>query len=314
MLGIIERGGHAYVERATANGPDDPYSDNVIGLCPTGALLSSDFFYKSRTWYLEPVRSVCTGCSRGCSVNVWRRKKEWQLRALGEERNRMAYRITAYPNPEINGPWLCNKGFDLHKSTTRERIPNPLLRGVPSSVDEAVNRARSLLAEARAPAAMVSAHASNEELDAFALLARAFGSRLSIYAREDCHAAPGEVVEDDLLIKADKNPNSFGVRERFGSTQLDAAAASRHDLFLIWGEWHESVSLSGAAVIHLTAFAPAESHAADVLIPLSTSFERSGTFSNFEGTRNRFEKVFEKPALSQHATELFARLSPGAQT
>ncbi len=26
-----------------------------------------------------------------------------------------------------------------------------------------------------------------------------------------------------MLIKADKNPNSFGVRERFGSRRLDAA-------------------------------------------------------------------------------------------
>ena len=62
---------------------DDPYSDNVIGLCPTGALLSRDFLYQSRVWFLEPVRSVCTGCSRGCSIDLWRRKKEWRLRSLG---------------------------------------------------------------------------------------------------------------------------------------------------------------------------------------------------------------------------------------
>ena len=209
---------------------DDPYSDNVIGLCPTGALLSTDFLYKSRSWYLEPVRSVCTGCARGCSVNVWRRKKEWQMRLLGEERNREAYRITALPNPDINGPWICNKGFDLHKVMARERVSNARLGGVPASVDQAVERARTLLAAAKSPAAMVSAQASNEELDAFAALAKALGPRLRIYVREDCHAAPGEVVEDKLLIKADKNPNSFGVRERFGSTRLDAAAASQHDL------------------------------------------------------------------------------------
>jgi NADH-quinone oxidoreductase subunit G len=128
--------------------------------------------------------------------------------------------------------------------------------------------------------------------------------------REDCKVAPGEVVEDDLLIKADKNPNSFGVHERFGSTRLDAEAARGHDLFLIWGEWQDSVSLGDASVIHLTAFATASPSAADVLIPLSTSFERSGTFCNFEGKLNRFDKVFEKPALAQHAAELFARLSP----
>ena len=162
MLGIVERGGHAMVDRATENGVEDPYSDNVIGLCPTGALLSNDFLYKSRSWYLEPVRSVCTGCARGCSVNIWRRKKEWQLRLSGEERNREAYRVTALPNPDINGPWICNKGFDLHKVLLRERVSNARLGGVPASVDQAVERARALLAEAKSPAAMVSAQASNE--------------------------------------------------------------------------------------------------------------------------------------------------------
>jgi NADH-quinone oxidoreductase subunit G len=310
MLGIVERGGHAMVDRAVANGVEDPYSDNVIGLCPTGALLSNDFLYKSRSWYLEPVRSVCTGCARGCSVNIWRRKKEWQLRLSGEERNREAYRVTALPNPDINGPWICNKGFDLHKVLLRERVSNARLGGVPASVDQAVERARTLLAAAKSPAAMVSTQASNEELDAFAVLAKALGTRLRIYVREDCHAAPGEVVEDKVLIKADKNPNSFGARERFGSTHLDAAAASNHDLILIWGEWHESVDLGAATVIHLTAFAAAGPQMPAVLIPLSTHFERGGTFCNFEGKHNRFDPVFEKPQFAQHATELFARLAP----
>jgi len=310
MLGIVERGGHAMVDRAVPNGTEDPYSDNVIGLCPTGALLSNDFLYKSRSWYLEPVRSVCTGCARGCSVNIWRRKKEWQLRLSGEERNREAYRITALHNPDINGPWICNKGFDLHKVLLRERVSNVRLGGVPASLDQAVDRARTLLAEAKSPAAMVSAQASNEELDAFAALAKALGPRLRIYVREDCHAAPGEVLEDQILIKADKNPNSFGVRERFGSSRLDAAAAGQHDLVLIWGEWQEPVDLGTATVIHLAAFAAAEPQNPDVLIPLSTHFERSGTYCNFEGKHNRFDQVFEKPEFALHATDLFARLAP----
>ncbi len=69
-LGIFERGRRSVVDRVEGRSFDDPYSDNVIGLCPTGALLSTDFLYKSRVWFLEPVRSVCTGCARVCSVNV----------------------------------------------------------------------------------------------------------------------------------------------------------------------------------------------------------------------------------------------------
>ena len=37
----------------TARFDDDPYSDNVIDICPVGALLSRDFLYKARVWYLQ---------------------------------------------------------------------------------------------------------------------------------------------------------------------------------------------------------------------------------------------------------------------
>ena len=305
MLGIVERGAHAVVERLDPDSVDDAYSDNVIGICPTGALLSRDFLYQSRVWFLEPVRSVCTGCSRGCSIDLWRRKKEWRLRSLGEERNSMLYRVTVHDNPEINGPWLCNKGFDQHKLAARERTLSPTLGDVPASIGQAIAKARELIAAARSPAALVSAQASNEELDAFKA---ALGQRFRVYAREDSVAQPGEVVEDDFLIKADKNPNAYGVRERFGWKALTAADAQAHDLFVVWGDWGDYAMFGRARVIHLSSFARQRDRHPDVHIPLSMTFERSGTFCNFEGKPNRFEKVLDKPPLVEHAADVFAQL------
>ncbi|HEY6925609.1 MAG TPA: hypothetical protein VI653_19170, partial [Steroidobacteraceae bacterium] len=307
LLGIVDRGSRAYIERLNPDESSDVYSDNVIGLCPTGALLSRDFLYKSRVWFLEPVRSVCNGCARVCSVDVWRRKKERQARAPGEEKDREIYRVTAHDDPEINGPWLCNKGFDLHKMMDRERPPGPLLEGMPSSIERALDVARGLLAQAKRPAALVSAQASNEELDAFAA---ALQGRCTIYTREDCRPGSGEVVEDDLLIKADKNPNSYGVRMRFGSVPFTADVAGDHDLFLIWGEWDDYASLGRARLIHLTAFAKQQEFFPEVLIPLSMFLERRGSFCNFEGRVNRFEAVFDKPRLAEHAERVFAGLRP----
>jgi NADH-quinone oxidoreductase subunit G len=305
MLGIVDRGAHAVVERVDPTSAEDPYSDNVIGLCPTGALLSRDFLYQSRVWFLEPVRSVCTGCSRGCSIDLWRRKSEWRLRSLGEERNSMLYRVTARDNPEINGPWLCNKGYDQHKQASRQRMLTPMLGDAPAAIEQALGEARDLIARARNPAALVSAQASNEELDAFKTT---LGARFCVYTREDSVAQPGEVVEDAFLIKSDKNPNSHGVRERFGWKALTAADAQAHDLFLVWGDWGDDDAFGGARVIHLAAFARQRDGRADVQIPLSTTFERSGSFSNFEGKHNRFEKVLDKPPLVQHAADVFAQL------
>ena len=62
----IESARHQTARRCVAGAPDgrrivrrDVYSDNVIDICPVGALLSRLVFYKSRVWYLKPTPSVC---------------------------------------------------------------------------------------------------------------------------------------------------------------------------------------------------------------------------------------------------------------
>ncbi|BCR05690.1 NADH dehydrogenase [Desulfuromonas versatilis] len=303
QLGIAERGNHARVQTLEQQPFDDPYGDNIVGLCPVGALLSRDFLYKSRVWYLEAVRSVCSGCARCCSVNVWRRNRHWQVRSLDQGLNHSAYRITPFENPEINGRFLCNKGYDLHKAMARPRLSSPQVRGREVAVEEALALGRQLLSEAKKPAALVSAQASNEELAAFQA---AFGERLSVYTRRDCQPALGEVLEDGWLIRADKNPNSRGVAELFGERPWTADAG--HDLVLVWGECVDYAPYGDPRVIHLAAFASGREAEAELFIPLSTPFERDGSYTNCDGIVNRFEKVFDKPASAQHAGDIFGRL------
>ena len=70
-LGIQERGDHSLV-RAAEDGSfeHDAYSDNVVDICPVGALLSRSFLHHARVWYLQPTPSVCPGCARGCTVQT----------------------------------------------------------------------------------------------------------------------------------------------------------------------------------------------------------------------------------------------------
>jgi NADH-quinone oxidoreductase subunit G len=304
QLGIVERGSHSRVERLEDRTFDDPYSDNVTAICPVGALLSRDFLYKSRVWYLEPVRSVCPGCARGCSINVWKRNHHWRLRSLGEEKNRMVYRVTPCDNPEINGPWICNKGFDLPKQLMkRPRVLRPQVNGASVPMDEILTEARRLVSQAQNPAIIVSAWASNEEL---ASCKQHLGDRFTVYTRTDTVPAAGEIVEDQILIKADKNPNSRGVEALFGQKAYSAAG---HDLVIVWGEGVKLSDLGSAAVIQLSSFDEPREKQPEILIPVSTFLERNGSFTNFEGKVNCFDKVFEKPELVQHAGELFGRLA-----
>ena len=89
--------------------------------------------------------------------------------------------------------------------------------------------ARDLIASARRPLALVSSWGSNEE---FAAFAAAFGSRVRAFVKPDRAPKPGEVVEDALLIRADKNPNTTGALA----------------LFPVWdGEFHDEVGASVSA-------------------------------------------------------------------
>ena len=142
-LGIQHRGDHSLV-RAVENGAfeRDPYSDNVIDLCPVGALLSVPFLHKARVWYLEPTPSICPGCERGCSVDIWHRKKDWKLNRLDPAANARIDRVTPRENPAVNGPWICNKGRDLAALFERPRATAAMIRGAAVNLEAAVEQAR----------------------------------------------------------------------------------------------------------------------------------------------------------------------------
>ena len=128
----------------TARFDADPYSDNVIDLCPVGALLSSAFLYKSRVWYLKPTPSVCPGCERGCTVDLWHRKPEWKLqRARRRARTSRIERVTPRENPAVNGPWICNKGRDLAQIFERPRADAGAAQGQAGRLPKRDRRARA---------------------------------------------------------------------------------------------------------------------------------------------------------------------------
>lgn len=308
-LGIVNRGDHSLV-RASEDGAfeRDAYSDNVVDICPVGALLATSFMYKSRVWYLKPTASVCPGCARGCNVDLWHRRDEWKLRALDPAKNVAIERVTPRDNPAVNGPWTCNWARDLPGFLARPRAEHAMFNGAPVATGAAIEAARDLLAGARRPLALVSSSASNEELEAFAA---ALGARCDVRVKGDRVAAPGEPIEDDILIRADKSPNTAGARLRFPALDDPATPLPADtDLVLAWGAGFDPSRLPGGArLVWLDAWRDSRHGAAEVFIPLSIMTERAGSFTNFEGVASRFEACFPKPAAAVHAEELFALLA-----
>ena len=307
-LGIVQRGDASLVRASEDHALDaDPYSDNVIDICPVGALLSRSFLYKARVWYIKPTPSICPGCARGCSVQVWHRKPEWKLHTLDQVKNVRIERVTPLENPAVNGPWICNKGRDLARIFERPRAEQAMEKGRPVELSIAIATARRLIDEAKHPVAVVSNWGSNEEL---AALKRALGARFTAFVKQDCAPLPGERIEDDILIKADKNPNSAGARVLFPAQDDGSPLDSATDLVVVWGEGFDFARVPAKAkIIFLNAYLAAENGHADAFIPVSIQTERRGHYTNFEGTVSAFEPCFPKKASIADAEALFAALT-----
>jgi len=311
-LGIKNRGDVSLVRAADDSPLDaDPYSDNVIDICPVGALLSKPFLHKARVWYLKPTPSICPGCERGCSVNIWHRKAEWHLRALDPAQNTSIARVTPLENPAVNGPWICNKGRDLAQVFERPRADRAMQKGKPVELASALLAARKLIGEAKRVVILVSSWGSNEEL---AACRDALNGRFATFIKRDHAPLPGERIEDDLLIRPDKNPNTAGARALFGEASLrEPAFAAGTDLVLVWGEGCNFATLpAGAKIIFLNSYLQPENGHADVFIPVSVQTERAGTYTNFAGVESAFEPCFPKQPTVANAQDVFAAFTQDA--
>lgn len=329
-LGIIGRGDHSLIREAPDNSfASDAYSDNVIDLCPVGALLSKKFMYQSRVWYIAPTKSICPGCSNGCEVKIWHRKDSWKLNAVSTEKNQKIERVTPfYQNvenrpsnlqiakdtstalPEGKSPWICNIGRDLAKFYDKTRGLYPICKGKEINFSEAINKTIELVNSAKSPTMLVSNWASNEELKLINNLPKI--SKV-FFNERDC--AEGEVSSDELLIKSDKNPNSKGVHKYINN--IANKIPKNCDLLIVFsllGENFDFTTIqsqlaSGAKLILFTPYLRAENGFADVYIPISLPTERNGSWINDAGEENKFLQCFDKPKNVYDFSEIVINIS-----
>ena len=199
QLQFVERGDHTVIETFPGEALDNSYSMNVVDICPVGALTNRDFRFKARVWEMSFTESVCQGCARGCNVEIGVRNNE-------------ILRLTPRRNEEVNSYWMCDHGrLDTFKSVNAvTRIKAPMVRRDAALVevdwDEAIAKVASELKSFKKSeiAVLGSAFATNEDNYAVQRLAKeVLGTKNIDFMR---HVIEGD--EDDILIRADKTPNS----------------------------------------------------------------------------------------------------------
>lgn len=293
QLTFTQRGTHVELTTFPGEQLDNPYSMNVIDICPVGALTSREFRFKARVWEMSATETICPGCARGCNMYSWVRNNE-------------ILRQTPRHNPEVNDYWMCDWGrLETFKHVNvANRITSPMIKKEGSLVevgwDEAIAKAAGELKAFRKSelAVIGSAYDTNEDnylLQKFAT--EVLGTKHIAFQR---HVVEGD--EDDLLIRADKTPNALGawavgVRPREGGLDFDGiikAVRDGHIKALVVADDNIAASPAVAEALRkldylvvIFSFDCEITRMADVVFPASTFAEKHGTFTNFQGRVQR---------------------------
>jgi formate dehydrogenase major subunit len=135
---------------------------SCVQVCPTGAIIDRTSAYQMHDKDLTEVRSICTGCSVGCSIKVMVRD------------NRIV-RIEGDWDGSVNHGVLCEHGRYDPINETRKRITTPLMKKngklEPVSWNEALkavaDQLRPLSGQKDGVAAIISTRLPAETLTAF---------------------------------------------------------------------------------------------------------------------------------------------------
>ena len=293
-FGIFNRGSHAELGLYPGDVLDNPYSANVVDICPVGALTERDFRFKARVWYLSSAATLCNGCSQGCNVDLHYVLDRPHL----NDGDRVA-RIKPRYNAKVNEWWLCDEGRYGLGWLDRGRLTQvAAVNGAEVTWESALDAICAALAGPRV-GVIASAQLTNEELF---LIREIFQDGLDARVSTTVPQRPGS--SDDFLIKADKNPNTKGasllglggpdapdaaqiVSEGIAGN-LDALWVFGHDLVELFGEdkVRELSENVGLFIFSGTNDNPTVPFAHWVL-PSAAYVEKDGTFVNCHGRIQR---------------------------
>ncbi|MDH5306921.1 MAG: 2Fe-2S iron-sulfur cluster-binding protein [Myxococcales bacterium] len=310
-LAVIGRGDRSVIETFPGAPLENDYSMNVADICPVGALTTRDFRFKIRSWFLQDVPGVCTGCARGCNISL-------------SVANNKVYRYLPRRNDAVNDTWICDAGRDSYREIgARDRLKHASVRGENGvletvSTDFAIQEAARRLARIAAAkgagviAGIASPHATNEDLFTFRRLLEALGA-------ETRGVAVVRGASDALLVVEEKAANAAGARaigfgdaaavlDRLRSGAVDALIALGHDIA------HEQFLGGTQGLEKLDTVVVLDSHVSElqrvahVLVPTRVAAEKHGTLTNCAGRVQRVRAAVE-PAWEAHGEgEILARL------
>lgn len=294
QLTFVQRGDRVTIKTFPGEEFDNPYTLNTVDICPVGALTSRDFRFKARVWDMSSTKTICPGCARGCNIDMWVRNNE-------------IMRLTPRENLDVNDYWMCDWGrLNTFKFVNSEsRIDGAMIKENGEfknvSIEEGIDAAAGELKKYKGNkiAFIGSAFATCEDNYAFAQFAKEQFSANNIdfarYINED--------DQDDILIRADKTPNSWGAEntgikpgkggldlrgiiEEIKKQNIKALVVMEDNIAAIDNEIEAALKKLELLIV-LAVNENETTRLAHIVLPASAYAEKNGTFVNFEGRIQR---------------------------
>tara|TARA_Y100000590_G_scaffold468006_1_gene648967 strand:- start:3769 stop:5364 length:1596 start_codon:yes stop_codon:yes gene_type:complete len=292
LLAVVERGDRSVIDTFFESGLEEAnWAGNVIDICPVGALVSKDFLHKARAWDLEHTPSICPNCSQGCNIDL-------------HTRDNLVHRIKPRHNSEVNGHWICDYGRGNYEWLNRgDRVEAPMVRTTEqieiTSWNNAIESlAKCLEAKKGDVRAVVSPFWPNEDLFAVVNLLDVLGGGDVVYRSaktEEELILPGF---NGLARRRDLAPNVRGadligcsrVGDDYGRGGLEDVI-NHTGVILVLGdpleEIPEDLEFKAETIVYLGAYISSVMNAADFILPVTTSIQQEGTFTNHNGRVQR---------------------------
>lgn len=285
QLTIIDRGVKNYPMTPPGIDFDEPYSMNVVDICPVGALTSKDFRFKSRVWEMSQTPSITTANAKGSNCYYW--VKDNQI-----------MKVTPRTNMNVNAYWLADEDRLDIKQFNDNRPEGPTVKGSPVAWDIAYTKAAAQLKELSGSEIVFigSAYASLEDNYLLGLLAAQSGSDTPSFI-EHIKAGAG----DDWLITDDKTPNANGCL-RLGMLPLDSelfrsrlASGAVKAVYVLEEDLIESEICTTSDLANVTIILHPHSstnrmiESADITLPAAMIVESFGTYVNEDGFAQRVQ-------------------------
>lgn len=313
-LGFGDRGSYTKLIAHPGKPFDNNYTLNTVDICPVGALTSKDFRFKMRVWFLKETNSICTSCATGCNT------------VIGARENQI-FRQTPRENNDVNSSWMCDHGrLNFHYLHREDRLDTPLVRDSEARLlatdwKTAVSKATRQLHEFKGEeiAIIASARMTNEELFLTRRLADALKCEL-------IDVVPHNGEGDDILLSADRNPNTAGAKllkvasanpgEKLAAIAEGVNTGKIHALVCL----HEDATACGITakaladlpcLITLGILPNETTAAATVVLPGAGFAEKRGSMINGKGRLQRLNRSISAPGQSHDDWEVLRDLIQG---